>query len=74
MTNPLEGTYRLLFWEVGRDSAEPTDSGRTGTLAEMSDLGHQVTEGRGDLVTFADGRDIVREELAGYVVQPEASA
>ena len=63
--------YRLYFWEVGGSSEEPTDSGQTGSLEDMTDLGFQVSMGHKDIETLPDGRTLVKEDLAGYIVKPE---
>jgi hypothetical protein len=74
VSNPLEsGTYRLKVWEVGGSSEEATDTGMTGTLAEMSQVGLDLTNGKPPEIELPDGRTLVREDLAGYVVQPEAT-
>jgi len=67
MTNPLEsGTYRLFVWEVGGSDMEPTDTGRTGTMAEMMEEGEAFAAS--DVPLELKGRRI---ELAGFVVKPE---
>ncbi len=70
MTNPLEsGLYRLYVWEVGGSDAEPTDTGETGTLAVLMELGQSMTDGQAaGRQVEVDGREIT---LAGFVVKPE---
>lgn len=72
MSNPLEaGEYRLYVWEVGGSSAEPTDTGRTGTLAEMTQAGQDLCLS-GESFELPDGRTLDPHRLAGYVAAPEA--